>query len=285
MSILAMADDFSTDSEDDDYVPSAEDSEDHYVSSGAEKEQDDDVPTKGKKRQKNQAGDKIHKRKGGIKLDEGEESAEAKEHDDDDSNDKVISEKGKVDEVKEKVRSDSLWADFLKDTGSSPSKASNGSSSKQESEKEQSVGNSSSSASQKVTVTKVYNFAGEEVKVEEKVDAKEAADLAKKTEEVKSTRAPSPAVAAEPSPSVPRRSGGGLGSVLGKISGKPKIGTLEKSRLDWKQFTNEEGIEEELQTHNKGKHGYLERQAFLERSDHRQFEVERGLRRTNRSNR
>ncbi len=92
----------------------------------------------------------------------------------------------------------------------------------------------------------------------------------------------------------------------------------EKSKLDWDKFKKKEGIEEELQTHNKGKDGYvyilgveclchvtwqrkvrcrkicsflpnylelsfsftryIERQAFLNRTDVRQFEIERDIR-------
>ena len=40
----------------------------------------------------------------------------------------------------------------------------------------------------------------------------------------------------------------------------------------------EEGIGEELAIHNRGKEGYIERKAFLDQVDHRQFEIERDLR-------
>ncbi len=36
---------------------------------------------------------------------------------------------------------------------------------------------------------------------------------------------------------------------------KPKMGTLDKSKMDWNKFVSEEGIKEELETHNKGKDG------------------------------
>ena len=45
---------------------------------------------------------------------------------------------------------------------------------------------------------------------------------------------------------------------MGVISGKkPKLGTLDKSKMDWNSFVQEEGIKEELQTHNKGKEGQV----------------------------
>jgi len=51
----------------------------------------------------------------------------------------------------------------------------------------------------------------------------------------------------------------------GIISGaiKPKFNTLEKSKLDFAQFVDKEGIDDELRQHNKD--GYLERQDFLSR--------------------
>ncbi|NXA41642.1 CFDP1 protein, partial [Eudromia elegans] len=71
----------------------------------------------------------------------------------------------------------------------------------------------------------------------------------------------------------------GMSSLLGKItSKKQKMSTLEKSKLDWESFKEEEGIGEELAIHNRGKDGYIERKAFLERVDHRQFEIERDMR-------
>jgi hypothetical protein len=36
---------------------------------------------------------------------------------------------------------------------------------------------------------------------------------------------------------------------------KSKLGTLEKSKLDWDHYKKDEGIEEELQRHNKGRDG------------------------------
>lgn len=44
---------------------------------------------------------------------------------------------------------------------------------------------------------------------------------------------------------------------------KPKLTTLEKSKLDWATYVDKEGINEELTLHNKD--GYLARQDFLDR--------------------
>lgn len=57
-----------------------------------------------------------------------------------------------------------------------------------------------------------------------------------------------------PSPRLKRSSG--MSSLLGKIGAKKqKMSTLEKSKLDWESFKEEEGIGEELAIHNRGKEG------------------------------
>ena len=45
---------------------------------------------------------------------------------------------------------------------------------------------------------------------------------------------------------------------MGKIGAKKQMSTLEKSKLDWESFKEEEGIGEELAIHNRGKEGYIE---------------------------
>merc|ERR1719341_2760300 len=115
----------------------------------------------------------------------------------------------------------------------------------------------------KVEITKVFDFAGEVVKVSKEVsaDSKEAAKF----------------LSGEASSSTTKRPGG-LAGVVGSITKKPKMGCLDKSKLDWNQFVQENNIREELSTHNKGKDGYVEKLEFLERADLRQFEQEKALR-------
>ena len=55
----------------------------------------------------------------------------------------------------------------------------------------------------------------------------------------------------------------------------------EKSKLDWEKFKSDEGIKDELAIHNRGKDGYIARKQFLERTDLRQFEIEKSLRQKN----
>jgi len=79
----------------------------------------------------------------------------------------------------------------------------------------------------KVEITKVFDFAGEVVKVSKQVsaDSKEAAKF----------------LSEEATSSTTQRSGG-LAGVLGSITKKPKMGCLDKSKLDWNQFVLEKNI-------------------------------------------
>nr|XP_046217704.1 craniofacial development protein 1-like [Oncorhynchus gorbuscha] len=134
----------------------------------------------------------------------------------------------------------------------------------------------------KVTITKVFDFAGEEVRVSKEVgaDSKEAKSFLKAKEETPYVqtvprRFEPPSLA--PGPSVKRPLG--MGSILNCLGGKKqKMSTLEKSKMDWNAFKDEEGIGDELAIHNRGKEGYVERKNFLERVDHRQFEQEKKVR-------
>nr|XP_014086112.1 craniofacial development protein 1 [Bactrocera oleae]XP_036226110.1 craniofacial development protein 1 [Bactrocera oleae] len=136
-----------------------------------------------------------------------------------------------------------------------------------------------------VTVTEILDFAGEEVRIEKVVNAdsvKENKEAGKRpVAGTSALRAGLPVGLKRPMAG--GSSSGGLGSILNQIGKKKKISVLEKSQLDWKSFKQNEGIEEELQTFNKGKDGYLERQDFLQRTDLRQFEIEKNLRQSRRN--
>ncbi|KAH8236872.1 hypothetical protein KR032_006903 [Drosophila birchii] len=75
-----------------------------------------------------------------------------------------------------------------------------------------------------------------------------------------------------------------VSKVLSRFTKKKKTSVLEESKADWKDFKTDEGIDEDLRTHNKGKDGYLERQEFLQRTDLRQFEIEKKMRQSSRQN-
>jgi len=139
--------------------------------------------------------------------------------------------------------------------------------------------NMSEDAEGKMKITKVFDFAGEAVEVTKEVekDSKEAKQFIKQQEKAaESSNANTAAAQKRP---------GGLGSIMGIISDKkPKMGTLDKSKMDWNKFVDEEGIKEDLQSHNRGKDGYVEKQMFLERADHRRFEIEKAAREKSRKN-
>ena len=105
---------------------------------------------------------------------------------------------------------------------------------------------SSEKKSNKIEIKKVFDFAGEMVTVskEVSVDSAEAKKFLKSQEEGENK----PVVEEKKRPS-------GLAGVVGSIAKKQKLGVLDKSKLDWNHFVKEEGISEELKTHNKGKDG------------------------------
>ncbi|XP_056634800.1 craniofacial development protein 1 [Diorhabda sublineata] len=185
-------------------------------------------------------------------------------------------------ENEKKSNIDDLWADFVKDTGfksKSSVKTNTPDSLKPRENISKEATTSKTSTSEikhpnKVKVTQVFEFAGEEVKVEKEVsaDSAEARLLGNsRDKQVHGTK---------------RATGlSGISNVLNQLTKKQKISTLEKTKLDWDSYKKDNNIEEELQTFNKGKDGYLERQDFLQRTDVRRFEIERDIREIERNKR
>jgi len=97
------------------------------------------------------------------------------------------------------------------------------------------------SGPQTVTIKERFEFAGEKIEVERKVDIKEAEMLQAK------------------------KAASGLGDLLDHLKGKSKITTLQKSKLDWNQFTEEEGLEDEFVKNRKD--GYIQKQEFLQNAE------------------
>lgn len=129
----------------------------------------------------------------------------------------------------------------------------------------------------KIKVKQVFDFAGEKIVVEKELDkdSKEAKKIL-----VEQSKAAEQKVLVRP------KIGGGLSTVVGQVLNKKnKMSILEKSKLDWDGFKKTEGITEELANHNRGKDGYLEKMAFLERTDLRQFDIEKAIRDRQRSSR
>lgn len=194
-------------------------------------------------------------------------------------------EKDTLDDDDDDVDEDALWAKFMSNTGQAeirndtkiekcaPSKTvtstSNGSTSKVEPNKSTDE-TTTEKPQQKKVVTEIFDFAGETVEIQKEVTVTDNSMAQPKKATTKSA-AISPF-------NRPQSGGGGLSSVLGQIGKKNKLSVLEKSKLDWTGFKKNEGIDEELQTFNKGRDGYLERQDFLQRTDLRQFEIEKNIR-------
>ncbi|XP_048172333.1 craniofacial development protein 1 [Corvus hawaiiensis] len=267
--------------EDDDYVPSgAEYSEDDESELVREEEPADSPrPPRGRRSPRRPASRK--RKKGGLLLEPDEKEEEKAQQNGEEQKEEEVDNVEQVErsrEEEEKKKEDALWASFLSDVGQKPKAAAATQVTQIKKAEEEKSGNKPQEKpkdSGKVTITKMFDFAGEEVKVTKEVDSnsKEAKSFLKQQEKLQSAAPASlPTVSGVKRPS-------GMSSLLGKIGAKKqKMSTLEKSKLDWENFKEEEGIVEELAIHNRGKDGYIERKAFLERVDHRQFEIERDIR-------
>jgi len=191
-----------------------------------------------------------------------------------------------------KKRSDDLWASFLSDVNGTTDSTSTSETASKKPEKE--IKNKRNEIElkkqnevqndeglKKIKVTEILEFAGEKIEVVKEV----VADTEIEDHRIpKNINKPSSNLVNKFSkvPPLKRSSVGGLSSVLGQIGKKTKLSVLEKTKLDWDGFKKNEGLNEELKTFNKGKDGYLERQDFLQRTDVRQFEIEKSLRQTKR---
>ncbi|XP_077510603.1 craniofacial development protein 1-like [Amblyomma americanum] len=284
----------SSESEDEDYVPSADEIDRDASDCGGDAGSDLQGPTATTSGRRKGKASPHRKRKGGIRLDSDEEDPshesatenaavgrdKAGSNGVNDRDDNARESEGVTFSAQERAKADSLWSEFLRDANDVPKKqataaadpcqASTSSASAQD--------DARGSGEKKVKITQLMDFAGETFKVEKEVSAgsKEARLFAKQQGNV-GAQALSPALTG-------KRQLGGAGGILGHIlAKKTKMSTLEKSKLDWDQFKHEEGIAEELKSHNRGKGGYMEKQAFLQRTDERQFEVEKGLRAKSRS--
>lgn len=299
------SDDYAS-NEDEDYVPSDDnlseddinecEKEDGLEGEEHDGQQSEDVK---KKKKKSKGGIPMRKRKkGGLKLVE-HGAVDQQGAEDETKVDFAVRSTEKNEEQKKK-KADDLWASFLSDVGPRPKAAATPSVDSQQSTSTAKTDQPSKPSgsekqgdkpkeSTKITITKVFDFAGEEVRVTKEVDANslEAKSFLKKEETSQENNGKQP-VSSEPTPSAPPSFGSsvkrpaGMGSILNRIGGKKqKMSTLEKSKLDWDTFKSEEGIGDELAIHNRGKEGYVERKNFLERVDHRQFELEKNVRLSN----
>ncbi|XP_066587422.1 craniofacial development protein 1 [Prorops nasuta] len=261
-----------SDSEDDDYIPNEADHQLSEVDSEENDESDSEEEnhkTKKKRRTRTNKTSNIAKRRKKVTLEEN-------------LNEKSNEEVTKRTEEEEKNRADALWADFIKDTGVTHKERQSASINKSH---EKTVESEKSKFEEKIKITEVFKFAGEEVKIEKEVpvDSVEARLSLSTTKNSLEKQKPSLVEnLVNCGKSVKTGNFSGISSILGHIGKKAKISTLEKSKLDWESYKKEENLEEEISTHNKGKDGYLERQDFLQRADLRRFEIEKQLRNSTR---
>ncbi|XP_058135673.1 craniofacial development protein 1 isoform X3 [Dasypus novemcinctus] len=195
------SEDFSTSEEDEDYVPSggeySEDDVNELVKEDEVDGEEQTQKTKGKKR-KSQSIPSRKRKQGALSLDDEEEedaSAESGGSSSEEEDTAAEQEKGFGSEDARKKKEDELWASFLNDVGPKskvpPStqvkrgeETEEMSSSKllvktEELEKPKEI--------EKVKITKVFDFAGEEVRVTKEVDAtsREAKSFFKQNEKEK----------------------------------------------------------------------------------------------------
>ncbi|XP_075044984.1 craniofacial development protein 1 [Mixophyes fleayi] len=284
-------------SEDEDYVPSggeySEDDVNELVKEDDDEQEDGEDKVSRKTEKKKNNSILSRKRKKGV-LSLNSDGCAAKNVDtvdiseEEDAGGFNEEKKQKLEEARKK-REDSLWSSFLSDVGQqtklrTPAPSAQNDQTQPEKPKDSPVPSKrdteSRQESKKVTITKVFDFAGEEVQVTKEVDSssKEAKEFIKQQGNDHVEVSPIPSKISAAAGSGVKRPGG-VSSILGKLgSKKQKLSTLEKSKLDWESFKDQEGIGEELAIHNRGKDGYIERKAFLERVDYRQFELEREIR-------
>ncbi|XP_068943784.1 craniofacial development protein 1 isoform X3 [Petaurus breviceps papuanus] len=242
------SEDFSSSEEDEDYVPSggeySEDDINELVNEDEVQEEEETQKDKGKKRnsqdkKKSPAITPRKRKKGGLLMEDKEETeekveAEPEGNSGEEEEKSEEPEKSIPSEEEKKRQADALWASFLSDVGPKSQARPPRSQVKTEGEGQEKSSDKSlvtakesekPSEREKVKITKVFDFAGEEVRVTKEVDvaSKEAKSFFKHNEKEK--------------PQVPS-------APLALPTGS----------------------------------GYIERKAFLERVDHRQFEIERDLR-------
>ncbi|GBG92593.1 hypothetical protein CBR_g56129 [Chara braunii] len=109
----------------------------------------------------------------------------------------------------------------------------------------------------KVQVREVCDFAGEQVVISRMVDPKSAATVKRKAGSESTSQ---------------------LDALLQSIEKKKKLNILDKSRKDWGEFKDDKGLVEDLENYKKSGDKYLDKVAFLNRTELREFEIERDMR-------
>mmetsp|Transcript_2631 Transcript_2631/g.6899 ORF Transcript_2631/g.6899 Transcript_2631/m.6899 type:complete len:194 (-) Transcript_2631:53-634(-) len=115
-------------------------------------------------------------------------------------------------------------------------------------------------------VSEERDFAGEMVTVTKEVEVGSAEDVKRQQSAKFQAR---------------KGTGTNLDDLVARVTGKRKTcTTLDKSASDWSHFTKEEGLTDELDQYRKN--GYLQKVAFLNRTDDRQEQKLKEMRQTKR---
>ncbi|XP_055582556.1 craniofacial development protein 1 isoform X1 [Falco biarmicus] len=213
--------------EDEDYVPSgAEYSEDDVSELVREEAADSPRPPRGRRSPRRPASRK--RKKGGLLLEPDEKEEEKAQRNEEEEEEEVdsVEQVERNREEEEKKKEDALWASFLSDVGQKPKAGAATHVTQTKKAEEEKSGNKLQEKpkdSVKVTITKTFDFAGEEVRVTKEVDSnsKEAKSFLKQQEKWQSA---SPASL----PTVSGRAGWEVGStaVQGVLSCLRGTGTL-----------------------------------------------------------
>ena len=123
----------------------------------------------------------------------------------------------------------------------------------------------------KTLVTETRKFAGQEITIE-KSEMAVKDQFAADDKEAHDSKGPR-GTSSRSSSSSSSGGGGALDSVIDTIKGPKAISTVTKSAFDWQSHKAKEGLDDELAP--AAKDGYLARQDFLVRVDHRTYEKER----------
>jgi hypothetical protein len=136
-----------------------------------------------------------------------------------------------------------------------------------------------------VLVKRTYRFAGEVVHEEKMLPASHPEAIAYLSKQY-GTAPASPSIPAKGAPG-PRKKKSSLAAMSAAATGKPtKINTLEKSKMDWNRFKDQDADEaerDEMEAQTKGggsglgsMKGYMERKSFLDRVQGRVEEQRKG---------
>ncbi|XP_055582558.1 craniofacial development protein 1 isoform X3 [Falco biarmicus] len=174
--------------EDEDYVPSgAEYSEDDVSELVREEAADSPRPPRGRRSPRRPASRK--RKKGGLLLEPDEKEEEKAQRNEEEEEEEVdsVEQVERNREEEEKKKEDALWASFLSDVGQKPKAGAATHVTQTKKAEEEKSGNKLQEKpkdSVKVTITKTFDFAGEEVRVTKEVDSnsKEAKSFLKQQE-------------------------------------------------------------------------------------------------------